>query len=253
MRKGSVMSKNIAAALAAPFKPEELKNRPGRAGMTFTYADARAVAQRLDDVLGLEGWQFEVKVADSTRSVVHGTLIVVIEGKTTIRQDFGYPNSTQDDEPLKSAASDALRRCAAQLGVGRSLYSPDKVAGSVQVPPRVQTPLSVAPRAVSVDSVRETDAILMAKAAMVFVQGECPDHQIGWQLKPAGISKAGKAYEAFWSCTGRTDGQFCKRKPSADWVNSQTRDEGEAMLAAKAKGLHDGNPALEQSLEELPF
>jgi hypothetical protein len=36
-------------------------------------------------------------------------------------------------------------------------------------------------------------------------------------------------------------------------VNSQTRDEGEAMLAAKAKGLHDGNPALEQSLEELPF
>jgi hypothetical protein len=233
------MSKNIAAALAAPFKPEELKNRPGRAGMTFTYADARAVAQRLDDVLGLEGWQFEVKVADSTRSVVHGTLIVVIEGKTTIRQDFGYPNSTQDDEPLKSAASDALRRCAAQLGVGRSLYSAEKVAGSVQVPPRVQTPLSVAPRAVSVDSVRETDAILMAKAAMVFVQGECPDHQIPWQLKPAGVSKAGKEYDAFWTCSGRSDGQFCKRKPSADWVNSQTAPAPTAVS--------------EQSLEDLPF
>ena len=26
-----------------------------------------------------------------------------------------------------------------------------------------------------------------------------------------------------------------------------------AMLAAKAKGLHDGNPALETALEELPF
>lgn len=230
------MSKNIAAALAAPFKPDELKQRPGRAGMTFTYADARAVAQRLDDVLGLEGWQFEVKVADSTRSVVHGTLIVVIEGKTTIRQDFGYPNSTQDDEPLKSAASDALRRCAAQLGVGRSLYSAEK---SVQVPPRVQTPLSVAPRGKSEASASESDAILMAKAAMVFIQGECPDHQIPWQLKPAGVSKAGKAYDAFWTCSGRSDGQFCKRKPSADWVNSQTAPAPTAVS--------------EQSLEDLPF
>ena len=230
------MSKNIAAALAAPFKPDELKQRPGRAGMTFTYADARAVAQRLDDVLGLEGWQFEVKVADSTRSVVHGTLIVAIEGKTTIRQDFGYPNSTQDDEPLKSAASDALRRCAAQLGVGRSLYSAEK---SVQVPPRVQTPLSVAPRGKSEASASESDAILMAKAAMVFIQGECPDHQIPWQLKPAGVSKAGKAYDAFWTCSGRSDGQFCKRKPSADWVNSQTAPAPTAVS--------------EQSLEDLPF
>jgi len=25
------------------------------------------------------------------------------------------------------------------------------------------------------------------------------------------------------------------------------------MLAAKAKGLHDGNPALETALEDLPF
>jgi len=247
------MSKQLAAALAAPFKPEELKQRPGRAGMTFTYADSRAVAQRLDDVLGLDGWQFEVKVADAARSVVHGNLIVVVDGKTTIRQDFGYPNSTQDEEPLKSAASDALRRCAAQLGVGRSLYSAEKVSGSVQVPPRVQAALSVAPRAVSVDSTSEADTMIMTRAALVFVQGECPDHQIGWQLKPAGISKAGKAYDAFWSCTGRTDGQFCKRKPSIDWVNAQTRDEGEAMLAAKAKGLHDGNPELQKSLEELPF
>ena len=85
------MSK-IAAALAAPFDEKDLKHRPGRAGMTFTYADARAVAQRLDDVLGIEGWQFEVKVADPIRGVVHGSLVIVIEGKSTIRQDLGYPN-----------------------------------------------------------------------------------------------------------------------------------------------------------------
>ena len=241
------MSKQIAAALAAPFTGTDLKQRPGRGGMTFTYADARAVAQRLDDVLGLAGWQFEVKVADPVRFVVHGTLVAVIDGVTTVRQDFGYPNSAQDDEPLKSAASDALRRCAAQIGVGRSLYASG-----------IGASLSVAPRALSVDSVRQTQPSVLSTdvavaAAMLFAEGECPDHRIAWSFKPAGTSKAGKPYNAFYACSGKSNGTFCQRKPSIAWVNSQVRDEGEAMLAAKAKGLHDGNPALETALEELPF
>lgn len=229
------MSKQIAAALAAPFTGTDLKTRPGRGGMTFTYADARAVAQRLDDVLGLAGWQFEVKVADAQRFVVHGTLIAVIDGVTTVRQDFGYPNSAQDDEPYKSAASDALRRCAAQIGVGRSLYS----SGT-------GTSLSVAPRAVSVDSVSQSQPSVLSTdvavaAAMLFAEGECPDHRTAWQFKPAGVSKAGKAYNAFYSCGGKDgSGQYCKRKPSIAWVNAQTQPSGEPERS-------------EIDLESLPF
>jgi hypothetical protein len=190
--------------------------------MTFTYADARAVAQRLDDVLGLAGWQFEVKVADAAAKVVHGTLIAVIDGVTTVRQDFGYPNSAQDDEPLKSAASDALRRCAAQIGVGRSLYA----SGT-------GTNLSVAPRAVSVDSVRHSQPSVSTSdvtvaAAMLFAEGECPDHRTAWSFKPAGVSKLGREYQAFYACGGKDGGgQFCKRKPSISWVNAQTAPTGE--------------------------
>jgi hypothetical protein len=228
------MSKQIAAALAAPFTGTDLKQRPGRGGMTFTYADARAVAQRLDDVLGLAGWQFEVKVADPAAKVVHGTLIAVIDGVTTVRQDFGYPNSAQDDEPYKSAASDALRRCAAQIGVGRSLYA----SGT-------GTSLSVAPRAVSVDSVKASQPSVLSTdvavaAAMLFAEGECPDHRTAWQFKPAGVSKAGKAYNAFYACGGKTDGQFCKRKPSIAWVNAQQAPTGEPERT-------------ETSIEDLPF
>ena len=228
------MSKQIAAALAAPFTGTDLKTRPGRGGMTFTYADARAVAQRLDDVLGLAGWQFEVKVADAAAKVVHGTLIAVIDGVTTVRQDFGYPNSAQDDEPYKSAASDALRRCAAQIGVGRSLYA----SGT-------GTSLSVAPRAVSVDSVKASQPSVLSTdvavaAAMLFAEGECPDHRTAWQFKPAGVSKAGKAYNAFYACGGKTDGQFCKRKPSIAWVNAQQAPTGEPERT-------------ETSIEDLPF
>jgi hypothetical protein len=228
------MSKQIAAALAAPFTGTDLKQRPGRGGMTFTYADARAVAQRLDDVLGLAGWQFEVKVADPAAKVVHGTLIAVIDGVTTVRQDFGYPNSAQDDEPYKSAASDALRRCAAQIGVGRSLYASGTGAS-----------LSVAQKAVSVDSVRHSQPSVSTSdpviaAALLFAEGECPEHRTAWQFKPAGVSKMGKEYNAFYACSGKTDGQFCKRKPSIAWVNAQTAPLGEPERN-------------ESDLESLPF
>jgi hypothetical protein len=234
----------IAAALAAPFEEKDLKHRPGRAGMTFTYADARAVAQRLDDVLGIEGWQFEVKVADPIRGVVHGSLALVVEGKTTIRQDFGYPNSAQDDEPLKSAASDALRRCAAQIGVGRSLYSPDK---GVQVPPRGVAPRSVAPTGVSVDSTRASDDdIIAAKAAILFAAGVDDDrcsHGESWTLKPAGISKTtGREYQAFWAASHKApDGSYCREKPSAKFLNAKKSAEPAPKLVP------------EDSLEELPF
>ena len=237
------MSK-IAAALAAPFEEKDLKHRPGRAGMTFTYADARAVAQRLDDVLGIEGWQFEVKVADPIRGVVHGSLALVVEGKTTIRQDFGYPNSAQDDEPLKSAASDALRRCAAQVGVGRSLYSPDK---GVQVPPRGVAPRSVAPTGVSVDSTRASDDdIIAAKAAILFAAGVDDDrcsHGESWTLKPAGISKvSGKPYEAFWAASHKApDGSYCREKPSAKFLTAKKSAPAAPKLVP------------EENFEDLPF
>ena len=240
------MSKDIAQALLAPFEEKDLKHRPGRAGMTFTYADARAVAQRLDDVLGIECWQFEVKVADPARSVVHGSLAVVIGGKTVIRQDFGYPNSAQDDEPLKSAASDALRRCAAQLGVGRSLYSPEK---GVPVPLGRVPRLSVAPTPLSVDSTRGSDpalddAILAAKAAMLFAENvgdETCSHGELWTWKE-GVAKAtGKPY-AFWAASHKLpDGSYCKDKPSQKFLASKS--------AAPAK------PKLvpEDNLGDLPF
>jgi hypothetical protein len=228
------MSKQIAAALAAPFTGTDLKTRPGRGGMTFTYADARAVAQRLDDVLGLAGWQFEVKVADPAAKVVHGTLIAVIDGVTTVRQDFGYPNSAQDDEPYKSAASDALRRCAAQIGVGRSLYA----SGT-------GTSLSVAPRPLSVESVSQSQPSVLSTdvavaAAMLFAEGECPDHRTAWSFKPAGVSKAGKPYNAFYACSGKSNGTFCQRKPSIAWVNAQQAPTGEPERT-------------ENKLEDLPF
>ena len=235
------MSKQISAALAAPFEEKDLKHRPGRAGMTFTYADARAVAQRLDDVLGLTGWEFEVAVADAARGVVKGTLHIVVDGKTVIHEDFGYPNSTQDDEPLKSAASDALRRCAAQIGVGRSLYSPERSHTPARAAAPVSVPQIAKPEA---SSALSDDDQVMARAAMLFAQSATEDacsHGEEWRLKPGGISKTtGKPYNPFWAASHKApDGSWCKEKPSIKWI------AGKSAPAPKM--------VPEEELSDLPF
>ncbi len=231
----------IAIELEAPFSDKDLKHRPGRAGMTFTYVDARAVAQRLTDVLTIGGWQFKNKPIDLAKGVVKGKLKILVEGVWMTHEDNGYPNSAQDDEPLKSAASDALRRCAAQIGVGRSLYSPERG----QAPARTTAPLRSPQMGTPEASVRPSDDdILAAQAAIIFAQGVTDDacsHGEAWQLKPGGVSKAsGKPYQPFWAASHKApDGSWCKDKPSIKWIAGKSAPTPKLVP--------------EDSLDEIPF
>ena len=110
--------------LQAPFT-DEVKQRPGRGGMTFDYIDARTTMQRMDDTVGLVGWEFHIKgILTEVRNgpAVHGSLTIHTADGPRTHEDVGYPNGPDDEEPLKSAASDALKRCAVHIGVGRHLY-----------------------------------------------------------------------------------------------------------------------------------
>lgn len=111
-------------ALAEPFDPALVKSRQGPGGRMLSYVDARAVMQRLDDVLTPSGWDF-------TSTVIPGTDIV--RGELTIagvtRVDYGYPNSDRDEEPIKAASSDAIKRCAVMFGIGRHLYEDNSASG----------------------------------------------------------------------------------------------------------------------------
>lgn len=121
--------RNVWAELAAPFPDSEVKQRPGRGNLTFSYVDARAVMQRLDDVLTPGGWDFTSSVIPGT-DVVHGVLTI----GGVVREDYGYPNSDHDEEPIKAASSDALKRCAVMFGVGRHLYTDNTASGGRAAP-----------------------------------------------------------------------------------------------------------------------
>jgi hypothetical protein len=232
------MNKNaeILAALSAPFPPEVIRHRVGAGGKDLTWVDARTVAARLDEVLGVSAWDFAVEPVGDTHTVVGILTVRFPDGTQARRQDFGYETGGSG-ESLKEAASDALRRCASLFGVARYLYGGERApalrVGAPALKP-VSQPQSAAP------SVGHDTVVL--KAAMdMFGADNCPEHSQPWTLKPGGVSKAsGKPYAPFWACSGRTDGQFCKRKPSLDWVAKQSQPLGEPERN-------------ENDLESLPF
>lgn len=117
--------KRLTAELAAMFPPEDVKFKPqavkGNRALAIAYIDARAVQARLDDVLGVEGWQDEYTIVGDGSVVCK---LAVRFGETWVsKMDVGSPSEQPDGgDRLKAAFSDALKRAAVKFGIGRYLY-----------------------------------------------------------------------------------------------------------------------------------
>jgi hypothetical protein len=231
------MSKHqdVLAALSAPFPPEVIRHRTGAGGKDLTWVDARTVAARLDEVLGVNAWDFAVEPVGDTSTVVGILTVRFPDGTVARRQDFGYETGGSG-ESLKEAASDSLRRCASLFGVARYLYGGDRPAAGRVAAPTVKPAIQQAPAAAV-----GHDTVVLKAAMEMFGADNCPDHGQPWTKKPGGVSKTtNKPYAPFWACSARTDGQFCKRKPSMDWIAKQAAPIGEPERT-------------EETLENLPF
>jgi hypothetical protein len=114
-------NEEIFALLAAPFRDEEVRSR-NQGGRTLYYITASTVANRLDDVLGPAGWEFDLTPWGD--DALFGTLSIRLPDGSVVRKMNvgGCADMAEGDNDAKSAASDALKRCAALLGVGRYLY-----------------------------------------------------------------------------------------------------------------------------------
>jgi hypothetical protein len=115
----------ITAALAAPFEPKEVRFKPqmvkNNRALALPYVDARVVQDRLDEVLGVEGWQDEYQLLPD--GSVSCKLRLLIGGQWITKMDVGSPSEQPDGgDRLKAAFSDALKRAAVKFGVGRYLY-----------------------------------------------------------------------------------------------------------------------------------
>lgn len=117
--------------LTKPFGPDLVQQRKGRFGQTLDYIGSHHVISRLNEAL--QGhWSF--KILDRE---IHQDKVIVL-GELTAHgishQQFGTSSVTRNSkdggivsigDDLKAAASDCLKKCATQFGVGLHLYGLD--------------------------------------------------------------------------------------------------------------------------------
>lgn len=115
------------ARLTEHFAPDEHKTLAARGGQT--YVPWNLVAGRLNEVLGVTGWSFEVMREGFTTNEawVLGRLTAIIDGEKTTRDQYGCADimlgQSANTDLLKKAGTDALKKCAQVLGV--ALYLTD--------------------------------------------------------------------------------------------------------------------------------
>ncbi len=114
--------------LAEPFDPQEIKCRPGKIVgnrcLVLHYIDARLVMDRLDEVVGVLGWQDNYEVLPGGCVACRLMVRLQPQHEWVVKMDVGSPSEQSDDgDQLKAAFSDALKRAAVKFGIGRYLYS----------------------------------------------------------------------------------------------------------------------------------
>lgn len=113
--------------LSEPFPPEELAwrvealSKDKRRALVAPYLDARAVLDRLDEVVGIHGWQDSYEVLHTpTNAAGHYAVKCKLTVMDISKEDVGEGDS------FKAAFADALLRTAMKFGLGRHLYHLEK-------------------------------------------------------------------------------------------------------------------------------
>jgi hypothetical protein len=128
------MSKEVLKQLSTPF-PEELEGTLNKGGVAFRFVSVNEVIARLNDVLGVENWDFKViscerSLEGGDNIVAHVRLSARIGDKSLQRDAYGGAEvkSKKNGGLLdlgndhKIAISDALKKAASMMGVGLYLY-----------------------------------------------------------------------------------------------------------------------------------
>lgn len=138
-----------------------IRKRPAKGGGQWDYVSGGYVKKTLNLMFGWN-WSFEIKEKDivAGEAIVHGRLTATSNGKTIIKEQFGNkeiiyknePELDQDgnkvfyedhngnkkvkmvktDKPLsigndfKAAATDCLKKCAAEIGIAADIYNPEE-------------------------------------------------------------------------------------------------------------------------------
>jgi hypothetical protein len=220
----SARVEELTEALAAPFDAREVRFKPavvsGSRAMALAYVDARVIQDRLDEVLGVTGWQDEYECLPDGSVVCRLRLRLGDEWIT--KMDVGGQSEQPDEgDRRKAAFSDALKRAAVKFGIGRYLYrlpaqwvdydaKKRQFARTPTLPPSALPRPKKAGRAVPEPTARKSVPALPANGielqrrvhdydARLAQQGVCQPGELVKHIVQAGVKAGYEADLASWS------------------------------------------------------
>ncbi len=126
----------IAGQLTRPLPPEAISVHPNKPGLSSV--KAIYIIERLNEVFGLNGWEDDYEVVETgPMIVVRGCLRIPKYG--IVRQQYGGNDNPDRGDAYKGACTDALSKCASQLGIAIDVY---KGRGPGSLPPKLPGPHS---------------------------------------------------------------------------------------------------------------
>lgn len=100
-------------------------NRDKTKGLAVPYVTNRAIQNRLDDTLGIDGWRNEFVPWKEGKAQLCGISIYFAQQKLWLTKWDGADDS--DIESVKGGLSDSMKRAAVEWGIGRYLYGMTQV------------------------------------------------------------------------------------------------------------------------------
>jgi hypothetical protein len=189
--------------LGEPTPLDEIKQRPifnkekVKIG-ELDYIDARFVMDRFDSAVGPTNWQDEYRTTPGGIVGRIGVRCEVEGGSEWVwKEDVGTESTIEE---TKGSFSDAFKRAAVKWGVGRDLYDNREGGGK-----EIHGGNGVSTTQARAATGRATSFTIDPASA----PWHCPVHG-GVVARPAGVSGAGRAYEAFYSCP---EGRSCDQRP----------------------------------------
>ena len=113
-----------------------VRQRPAKGGGVWHYVSGAYVRKVLNLMFGWD-WDFEVlsEIIQGNQVIVKGKLTCRVNGKSIIKTQFGCKEIMMrkgTNEPLnlgndfKSATTDALKKCSAEIGIAGDIYGKDE-------------------------------------------------------------------------------------------------------------------------------
>lgn len=114
---------------------KHIRKRPGKGGKEFTYVSGGYVRNQLNRLFGYD-WDFEImsEIVQGDEVIVKGKLTARVGDKTLTKMQYGTKEilfQKGTDKPVsigntfKAAATDALKKCAAEFGIAKDVYAYD--------------------------------------------------------------------------------------------------------------------------------